>query len=301
MKKNNLLPLPANQRNDWRLSFGSKQIDLAERTYLMGILNVTPDSFSDGGVYFSHDRAIQRGLEMVDEGADFIDIGGESTRPGAQTISNQEELDRVIPVVEALSKQTDAVLSIDTRKSSVAREAVSAGARLVNDVSGFVFDPEIIRVAIRHDVPIVLMHSQGTPETMQQNPKYAQVIDEICDFFKQQIEFATSQGLTQSQIILDPGIGFGKTVQHNYQIIRNFSMFQNFECVLLSGVSRKSFIGAVLNQDASNRLMGTAAAVAASILNGAHIVRVHDVKEMKQVALIADAIKNADKLSESSL
>ena len=276
----------------WSMEFGDRRINFQERTVIMGILNVTPDSFSDGGEYFDHDAAVKRGLAMIEEGADIIDIGGESTRPGAEEIDVSEEIARVIPVIRSLSEKTDAILSIDTRKSLVAKEAIMAGARLINDVSGFVYDPQIIQVALHARVPVVLMHSQGTPANMQKNPIYTNVIDEIYHFFGNQINFAIEKGLSREFIIVDPGIGFGKSVQHNYEILKNLSFFQSLGCPLLLGVSRKSFIGAVLNVDEKNRIFGTAAAVTASILNGAHIIRVHDIWEMKQVAQVTDIIKN---------
>ena len=282
------------------MDFGARQINLLERTVIMGILNVTPDSFSDGGEYFDLDVAVRRGLLMAREGADIIDIGGESTRPGAEEISVDEEIARVIPVISSLSEKTNAILSIDTRKSQVAKEAVLAGARLINDVSGFVYDSHLVEVASRAKVPVVLMHSQGTPGTMQKNPTYSNVIDEICQFFQNQIDFAIEKGLSRECIILDPGIGFGKSVQHNYEILKNLSFFQSLGSPLLLGVSRKSFIGAVLNVDEKKRIFGTAAAVTASILNGAHIIRVHDISEMKQVSQIADAIKNTKTTSRNS-
>ena len=256
----------------------------------MGILNVTPDSFSDGGKFFSAEKAVDHALAMADEGADFIDVGGESTRPGSEPLPLDEELRRVVPVIEKLSKKISLPISIDTYKSSVAEAALSVGATLVNDVSGLTFDGAMVQTIARHRASVVIMHIKGTPRTMQQNPQYENVVTEVATFLATQAQKAHTAGI--EQIIVDPGIGFGKTLQHNLQLMRNLHEIANLGFPLLVGPSRKSFIGTILDLPTDERLEGTAAAVTTCILNGAHIVRVHDVKEMKRVAKVADALKN---------
>jgi len=258
----------------------------------MGILNVTPDSFSDGGRYFDKASAIRRAYEMVEEGADIIDVGGESTRPGSEPVPLQEEIDRTIPVIEEISKKIKVPVSIDTYKAEVARRALDAGASIVNDISGLRFDPEMPKVVSQYKVPVVIMHIKGTPKDMQANPIYEALIPEITDYFRESIRLAVESGITEDKIIIDPGIGFGKTFDHNLEIIKNLREFTLLEKPLLVGVSRKAFIGKILGDaPVSERLEGSEAAAAISILNGANIIRVHDVKEMKKVALVADAIK----------
>jgi len=269
-------------------TFGPAQYDLSRRTHIMGILNVTPDSFSDGGLYTTIDRAVSHGLKMVEEGADFIDVGGESTRPGADPLSLEEEIQRVIPVIRQLAEKTSAPISIDTYKSSVAERALDAGAVIVNDISGLHFDLRLPDVVARYRASIILMHIKGTPKTMQENPQYENVIEEICSYLDAGIARARSAGI--EQIIIDPGIGFGKRLEHNLEIIRKLRELHRLGYPVLVGPSRKSFIGTLLGLPASERLEGTAAAVAISIMHGANIVRVHDVKEMKRVATVTDAI-----------
>jgi dihydropteroate synthase len=269
-------------------TFGSVTYDLTARTYIMGVLNVTPDSFSDGGSFLDSELAIRRGREMVDEGADFIDVGGESTRPGSDVLPADEELHRVVPVVEALAKSIDVPISIDTYKSAVAERALDAGAVVVNDISGLRFDPLVAEVVARRQASIVLMHIQGTPKTMQIDPHYENLIDEICSYLQDGIRIAESKGI--EQIVVDPGIGFGKTIEHNLEIVRRLKEFQRLGYPVLIGPSRKGFIGKILDLPVDQRMEGTAAVVAASILNGANIVRVHDVKAMKRVTRIVDAI-----------
>ncbi len=258
----------------------------------MGILNVTPDSFSDGGRFFNPASAIDRGVQMAEEGADIIDIGGESTRPGSEPLSIEEELRRTIPVVEALAKEIDIPLSIDSYKSEVAQRALDAGASIVNDISGLRFDSGMAKVVAEYEVPVVIMHIKGTPKDMQKNPVYEALIPEIMDYFRERIKSATERGISGDKIIIDPGIGFGKTFKYNLEILYHLDGFAMLEKPLLVGPSRKAFIGNILG-DASpgERLEGTAAAVAISIMKGANIVRVHDVKEMVKVARVADAIK----------
>ena len=262
-------------------------------TKIMGILNVTQDSFSDGGLYFDKSAAINRVIQMVEEGADIIDIGGESTRPGSEPVPEEEEIRRTIPVIEALVKEIFVPISIDTYKSRVAHRALEAGASMVNDISGLRFDPDMPDVIAYHSVPVVIMHIKGTPKDMQQNPVYEALIPEIMEYLREGIRIATKAGIAEDKIIIDPGIGFGKTFEHNLDIIRNLSAFTSLGKPILVGPSRKAFIGKVLGDiPPTDRLEGTAAAVAIAIFNGANIVRVHDVKEMVRVAKVADAIKN---------
>jgi len=256
----------------------------------MGILNVTPDSFSDGGRFFNLEQAVARGKQMVDEGADFIDIGGESSRPGSDPVSADEELRRVLPVVEALTKTVAIPVSIDTYKSKVADEALKAGAEIVNDISGITFDSEMIEVVRRLKACVVLMHMKGTPKSMQQNPVYENVVEEVSGFLSGQAGKLRIEGI--DRVILDPGIGFGKSYHHNLELLKNLRTFTQLGYPLLVGPSRKSFIGKLLDASVDDRLEGTAAAVTTSILRGANIVRVHDVKEMKKVALVAYALRN---------
>lgn len=275
-----------------KISWQSFSLHFSEKTYLMGILNVTPDSFSDGGRYFDKSAAIRRANEMVEEGADIIDIGGESTRPGSEPVTLEEEISRTIPVIEALAKNIKVPISIDTYKAEVVRRALDAGASIVNDISGLRFDPEMPKIVSQYKVPVIIMHIKGTPKSMQANPQYEALIHEIMDYFRESIRLAMKSGIAEDKIIIDPGIGFGKTVDHNLEIIKNLREFTLLEKPLLVGVSRKAFIGKILGDaPASERLEGTVAAVAISILNGANIIRVHDVKEMKKAALVADAIK----------
>lgn len=257
----------------------------------MGILNITPDSFSDGGAFFEPVKAIDHALALAEDGADIIDIGGESTRPGSDSISVEEELGRILPVIKALAGRIPIPLSVDTYKSEVARAALEAGAEMVNDISGLRFDPEMATLIARHQVPVVLMHIKGTPKSMQANPTYDNLMAEIKEYLRESIELARAAGIAEDRIIIDPGIGFGKTFDHNLEVIRRLSEFQELKKPVLVGPSRKAFIGKVLgNLPVTDRLEGTAAAVAISILNGANIVRVHDVKAMARVARIADAI-----------
>lgn len=275
-----------------KLAWSNFCLDFSKKTYVMGVLNVTPDSFSDSGAYFSRDAAIKHGIRMAEEGADIIDIGGESTRPGANPVSPDEEIKRTMPVIEALSKRVNVPISIDTYKAEVAKRALDAGASMINDISGLRFDHDMPKVAAEHKVPVVIMHIKGNPGTMQDNPVYEALIPEIMDYLRISIMFALKLGMREDMIILDPGIGFGKTAEHNLEIIHNLKEFTCLQKPLLIGVSRKAFIGKILGgAPASERLEGTAAAVAASIMNGANIVRVHDVKEMVKVAKVVDAIR----------
>jgi dihydropteroate synthase len=255
----------------------------------MGILNVTPDSFSDGGRYFEAEKALQRGMEMMKGGADIIDVGGESTRPGAEPVSITEELDRVLPVIEGLVSQGIPV-SIDTYKAEVARQAVEAGAVAINDISGMHFEPEIADITARNRTLLILMHIQGTPRDMQKNPQYRDLIGEMLDYLDEGVNCATEAGVERKKIIIDPGIGFGKNLEHNLEILRRLREFKVLGLPILVGVSRKSFIGAILNKPVEERLYGTCSACALAIANGADILRVHDPEQIRQVAQIADGI-----------
>lgn len=268
--------------------FGARQYDLTARTHIMGIVNVTPDSFSDGGRYIDADSAVRQALRLASEGADFLDIGGESSRPGSVSVSVDEELHRVIPVIKRLRREVDVPISIDTYKASVAEQALDAGAVIVNDISGFHFDERLPSVVARSQASVILMHIRGTPKTMQEDPRYANLIEEISEYLGEGIRRAEDAGI--EQIIVDPGIGFGKRLDHNLEILRRLGEFEPLGYPLLVGPSRKAFIGAILNAPVDDRLEGSAAAVAVAIMHGANIVRVHDVREMKRVAMTVDAI-----------
>lgn len=275
-----------------KLIWANFSFDFSKKTYIMGILNVTPDSFADGGLYFDKSAAIERAHQLVEEGSDIVDIGGESTRPGSEPISIEEELKRTITVIEAISKKIKAPISIDTYKSEVAKAALDAGASMVNDISGLRFDPRMPDVVSEYKVPVVIMHIKGTPKDMQQNPVYEALVPEIMDYFRIGIKIATGAGISEDKIIIDPGIGFGKTFNHNLEIINNLHEFTILEKPILMGPSRKAFIGKILGDvPATERLEGTAAVVAISIMNGANMIRVHDLKEMAKVAKVADAVK----------
>jgi len=277
-----------------KLTWANFSLDFSKKTYIMGILNVTPDSFSESGLYFDKTKAIKRAIQMVEEGADIIDIGGESTRPGSEPVTIEEELRRTIPVIEALAKEIKVPISIDTYKAEVAKRALDAGASMVNDISGLRFDPRMSKIVSEYKVPVVIMHIKGTPKNMQQNPVYEALIPEIMDYFRVGIRLAMKSGIAEDRIIIDPGIGFGKTFEHNLEILNTLHEFTLLEKPLLVGPSRKAFIGKILGDAAvTDRLEGSAAAVAVSIIDGANIVRVHDVKGMVKVAKVADAIKKA--------
>ncbi|MBM4087601.1 MAG: dihydropteroate synthase [Planctomycetes bacterium] len=269
--------------NDGALKLGAK-------TLVMGVLNVTPDSFSDGGQHFAAEAAVRHGLEMVEAGADIIDVGGESTRPGAETVPETDEIRRVVPVIEALMAKATPFISIDTYKPAVAAAALDAGARMVNDVNGL-RDAKMMALVARRGVPAVIMHMQGMPRDMQKNPTYADVVGDILAFLRAQIAAAVRAGVAAERLIVDPGIGFGKTVAHNLEILRRLDEFRSLGRPVMIGTSRKSFIGQVLGVPVEQRLMGTAATVAWAVAKGAKIVRVHDVREAVQVVRMCDAIK----------
>ena len=260
----------------------------------MGVLNITPDSFSDGGLYCEPHKAIEHGLRMAEEGADIIDVGGESSRPGSDPVSLDEELKRIIPVIEGLASRIEIPISVDTYKSQVAERAIEAGAQMINDISGLRFDPQIPAVAARYDTPLIIMHIKGAPKTMQQDPTYKDLIGEIVDYLREGIDKAERGGVDPQQVIVDPGIGFGKKVQDNLVIINQLDAFTTLGRPLLIGTSRKSFIGAVLDLEVRQRGIGTLTTVAVSVLKGAHIVRVHEVAPARQTVDMVDAIINTE-------
>ncbi len=277
-------------RNPPPLKIGPRTFDFGRRTYIMGILNVTPDSFSDGGKFSDPAAALEHGRQMAAAGADIIDVGGESTRPGAAPVGAAEEIRRVVPVIKALAKDRRLIVSVDTRKAAVARAALAAGARLVNDVSGLRFDKQMAGVVARHRVPVCLMHMKGTPKTMQKNPVYSDLIGEIIDSLAGSLAIANNAGILLEKIIVDPGLGFGKTAAGNLEIVRRLKEFKMLGRPLLVGPSRKSAIGAVLDLPPGERVEGTAALAALAIAGGADFIRVHDVKELFRVARMTDAI-----------
>ncbi|MEG4352216.1 dihydropteroate synthase [Microcoleus sp. LAD1_D3] len=281
--------------NNKKITIRNKVFEWGKRTYLMGVLNVTPDSFSDGGDFFTLESALVQAENMVKSGVDIIDIGGQSTRPGAAEISSSEEIDRVIPLVQILRQKAEIFgsvpISVDTTRAQVAKAAVEAGADIINDISGATFDSEMLSTVAKLKVPIILMHIRGTPQTMQQLTDYRDLIGEIRDFFESRIAATVAAGIDKSQIILDPGIGFAKNYSQNLEILRELPKFRVLNCPILVGVSRKSFIGHILNQpEAKQRIWGTAAACTGAIANSADILRVHDVREMRDVSQVADAI-----------
>ena len=263
----------------------------------MGILNVTPDSFYDGGRYFEKEKAVEHGIRMVKQGADIIDVGGESTRPYSKRISAQEEMERVIPVIEALSKEIDVPISIDTYKSTVAEEAIKAGASIINDISAFRFDPEMPKVAARAGVPVILMHMKGRPENMQDNPCYKDVVKEVIGFLKEAKKKAIEAGIREDLIIVDPGIGFGKKVEHNLEIIRSLNKFSVLNSPILIGPSNKSFIAHIVGEGWEERETGTMAVISYAVMNGVHIVRVHNVEKAVQTVRMIEAIKKGENAS----
>jgi len=278
---------------------GASTLNIGPRTLIMGILNVTPDSFSDGGRFLNLNKAVAQGIKMADDGADIIDIGGESTRPGSARISVDEELKRVIPAIEALSRKVKVPISIDTSKPEVAWAAIEAGACMINDVTGL-SDPKMIKLAVEKNVPVVIMHMLGHPGTMQKDPQYVDVVDDIIEFFRERVVMLEEHGIRREQIIIDPGIGFGKTLEHNLEILRRLGEFRVLGLPILVGSSRKSFIGKLqgtgtetgqgTGMGADERLEGSLATAVISAHKGANIVRVHDVRETKQALLVSDAI-----------
>ena len=282
-------------RSDYKIDCREKVLDLGSRTHIMGILNVTPDSFSDGGLYADPARALDHAREMVSQGADIIDIGGESTRPGADPLAEEEELLRIIPVIERLSSELVLPISVDTYKSSVAKKALEAGASIVNDISGLRFSPDMARVIADYGAAVVIMHIKGTPRDMQVNPVYHDVIGEIMGHLEESAGIARKAGIDRNRIMIDPGIGFGKTLEHNLAILERLDEFRALGFPIVLGTSRKRFIGTVLDiAEPKDRIEGSAATAALGIQRGAHIVRVHDVGYMTKVARMTDAIVRAN-------
>ncbi len=272
------------------INWDNHSLEFGKRTLVMGIVNVTPDSFSDGGQYYNPEVAISHAKELVSEGADIIDIGGESTRPGSEAVSLDDELARVIPVIKGISNEVSVPISIDTCKSQVAKAALDAGASIINDISAMRFDPKIADISAKYGVPLILMHMKGTPRDMQKNPEYTDVLSVIGEFLKERVEFAVSKGVLREMIIIDPGVGFGKKLEHNYEIIKNLGELEKLQLPILIGTSRKSVIGNTLDLDVTERLEGSLATVTMSVINGADIVRVHDVKETVRAVKMTDAI-----------
>jgi dihydropteroate synthase len=288
-------------RKSYRIEWNGHILELGGRTRIMGVLNVTPDSFSDGGRFFDPGAAVAHGERLAVEGADIIDIGGESTRPFSEPVQNEEEIRRVVPVITELAKRIQVPISIDTTKAAVARRALEAGAAMVNDVAALRSDPALVRVASEFGVPMVLMHMRGEPRTMQVSPSYGDLVSEIRNFLEDAAAAAERQGVPRSRLIVDPGIGFGKNPQHNLQLIKYLPEFASLDMPLLLGPSRKAFIRRLVMPDGEKDIApdqpavetGTQAAVAAAVLHGAHLVRVHDVARTVATVKVVDAILNA--------
>lgn len=289
----------------YSLAWGKHRLDFGKRTCIMGVLNVTPDSFSDGGKFFTFDDAVAQGCRLFEEGADILDIGGESTRPFSNPVSEEEEILRVVPVIEKLSKRISIPISIDTTKAGVAEQAIKAGASMINDVSSLSSDPNMANVAVEYGVPVILMHMLGNPKIMQIEPFYDDLINEIKTFLDNAIDQAENKGISRLKIIIDPGIGFGKTVGHNLLLIQRLYEFNALRVPIMIGTSRKAFIRNLLKDntveeiDADSAMVesGTQASIAAAVLNGAHILRVHDVANTRVTVKIIDAIKNAQEFA----
>jgi dihydropteroate synthase len=281
-----------NRALTWRLR--TRTFHLGRRPLLMGIINVTPDSFSDGGEFARPQAAIERAMQLIADGADLLDIGGESTRPYAAAISTEEELSRVLPVIEGLASRTAAPLSIDTSKAAVARSAIAAGAEIINDVTGLAGDPEIIPLAVKSGVAVCAMHMQGTPRTMQDNPHYADVVEDILAYLAERRDRLLASGLKRERICLDPGIGFGKTHQHNLTLMANCGRFHELGCPVLIGHSRKGFLGKILRDKAGNRDQATAGAALAAAAQGVQILRVHNVRLTREALVAFEACGGID-------
>jgi dihydropteroate synthase len=273
----------------------TKSFVLGQRTWLMGVVNVTPDSFYDGGTYYEPARAVERGLELAAEGAEIIDIGGESTRPGSDPVPAEEEQRRVLPVIKAIRKRIKALISVDTTKAEVAEAALAAGADIINDISAGRFDSRMLPLAARSGAGLILMHMKGTPRTMQVSPHYDDVLAEVRAFLEERIEAAESFGIRRERIVIDPGIGFGKNLADNLTLLNNLSALAELGRPVLVGISRKSFIGNILNLEAHERLEGTIAAAVVSILRGASLLRVHDLQAVKRAITVAETILSQEK------
>ncbi len=281
------------KRELFDVAYPHGKLHLGRRTHVMGILNVTPDSFYDGKRFNTTELAVNHALKMIEEGADIIDVGGESTRPGAYPISEAEELKRVIPLIKMLSKQTRKPISVDTYKAKVAEKAIDAGASIINDIGGLLMDKHMAQVSAEAKVPVIIMHKKGKPRTMQKNPIRKNVMSEILSYLQKSVSRAVNAGIDEDKIILDPGIGFGKSLHQNLEILKRLKEFKSMGFPVLIGTSRKQFIGAILKLSVQERLNGTLATLAVAVINGAHIVRVHDVREAVQVVRICDAIGNS--------
>ena len=281
-------------RRSWVLHLprgDSLQVGGSRRALVMGILNVTPDSFSDGGLYYERDAAVARAEEMAGEGADIIDVGGESTRPGAEPVPEEEQVRRVVPVIEAIARRLETPISIDTSRAAVARRALDAGAQIINDVTALRDDPMMAPLAAERGAPVVLMHMKGTPRTMQIDPTYEDVVREVVSFLHERIEAAVSQGVRREQIVVDPGFGFGKTLEHNLELLRRLDELASLGAPILVGTSRKSMLGQILSVGPRDRVFGMAATVAVALERGVEMVRVHDVRAAVHVAKVIAAIQ----------
>jgi len=287
-------------RKEYSIQIRGRNCTLGQRTWLMGILNITPDSFSDGGLYYNKQNAVNRGLQLIEEGADILDIGGESSRPGSDPITAEEEKKRILPVLSEIRKKTDTFISVDTTKSEVLKAALDQGADILNDISGMRFDPKMLEVASEKNIPVVIMHMKGTPKNMQKRPKYKNVIEEIKSFLKKRVKTALKTGIKKNKIIIDPGIGFGKRLKDNLIIIGNLSSFKELALPILIGVSRKSFIENLLNVTPDQRIEGTIASSLVSVLQGAHILRSHDIASLKKAVIVTEAIMNEANLNPFS-
>lgn len=285
--------MPADSLPSGRVTLRGGVLSLAERVHVMGILNVTPDSFSDGGRYVDADAACAHAMAMIEQGADLLDIGAESSKPGAVAIDEEEERRRLLPIVRELCRRTTIPLSIDTTKAAIAEEALDAGAALINDISALRFDPRMASVVARSGAGVILMHMQGTPVTMQRTASYTYVVEDVRAFLAARLEVAQQAGIPRDRILLDPGIGFGKNCEHNVTLLNHLGAFQTLGRPIVVGVSRKAFLGKILGRTIDERLMGTAGAVAVAIMKGARVVRVHDVAPIRDVVKIVEAIMSS--------
>ncbi len=282
------------ERTPYALEARGRHLLLGSKTWLMGVINVTPDSFSDGGRFEDPDRAVAHGLDLSFEGADILDIGGESTRPGAAPVSAEEELRRILPVIRGLRSKVDTPISVDTTKASVARAALDEGADIVNDISALRFDAGMASVVARSGAAVILMHMQGTPLTMQLDPRYDDLLGEIRSFLSDRIRWAEAAGISKEKIVVDPGVGFGKTCEHNLALLKRLEVLRDLDRPICVGLSRKAFIGRILDLPPGERIEGTIAAAVHSVACGAHILRVHDVREVSRAVQVAEAILGAE-------
>jgi len=285
--------MPADSLPSGRVTLRGGVLSLAERVHVMGILNVTPDSFSDGGRYVDADAACAHAMAMIEQGADLLDIGAESSKPGAVAIDEEEERRRLLPIVRELCRRTTMPLSIDTTKAAIAEEALDAGAALINDISALRFDPRMASVVARSGAGVILMHMQGTPATMQRTASYTHVVEDVRAFLAARLEVAQQAGIPRDRILLDPGIGFGKNCEHNVTLLNHLDAFQTLGRPIVVGVTRKAFHGKILGRTIDERLMGTAGAVAVAIMKGARVIRVHDVAPIRDVVKIVEAIMSS--------